>query len=62
MAEEGAFLRTLFTFAVLLGAVMACLGWLRIGFAVRFWRKVMWIGWLYVALVLFGALRFWLLT
>lgn len=62
MAQEGSFLRALFSFALLLGAVMAGLAWLRVGFALRFWRKLMWIGWLYVALVLFGALRFWLLT
>ena len=37
------------------GLVMAVLGLLRIRFAVRFWRRMQWVAWLYIAVVVVSA-------
>ncbi len=43
------------------GALMALLGVVRVPFAVRFWRRMQWVAWVYIAVVVLSALRLWLL-
>jgi hypothetical protein len=38
---------------------MALLGVLRFPFAVRFWRRMQWLPWLYVVVLVLSALRVW---
>jgi len=40
---------------------MAVLAIVRVPFAVRFWRRTYWLGWVYVALVVAAAVRLWLM-
>jgi hypothetical protein len=47
---------------MLVAVTMAVLGFVRIPFAVRFWRKLQWVAWVYVAVVIFSAVRLWLLN
>lgn len=43
------------------GVLMALLGVLRFPFAVRFWRRMQWLAWVYIAVLVLSALRVWLL-
>ena len=40
---------------------MALLGLVRVPFAVRFWRRMQWVAWVYVAVVIASAIRLWVL-
>ena len=40
---------------------MALLGLVRVPFAVRFWRKMQWVAWVYIAVVIASAIRLWVL-
>lgn len=46
---------------LLAGVLMAGMGVLRIPFAVRFWRKMQWVAWVYIAVVVLSAVRIWVL-
>jgi hypothetical protein len=47
---------------MLVGVVMALLGFVRVPFAVRFWQRMQWVAWVYVTVVLLSALRLWFLN
>lgn len=56
----GAAIRTLVTLLFLSGAIMVLLGVFRVGFAVRFWQRMQWLAWVYVAVMIVSAVRLWL--
>ncbi len=58
----GTTIKTVLTVMMLAGVVMALLGVVRVPFAVRFWRRLQWVAWVYIAVVLLSALRLWLLN
>jgi hypothetical protein len=58
--DGGVPIKTILLLLMLSGLLMAGLAFLRVPFAVRFWRKLYWIGWLYVAVVVLSAVRLWL--
>jgi hypothetical protein len=58
----GATIKTVLTVLMLAGVVMALLGIVRVPFAVRFWRRLQWVAWVYVVVVLLSALRLWFLN
>lgn len=58
----GTTIKTVLTVLLLVGVVMALLGIVRVPFAVRFWRRMQWVAWVYVVVVLFSALRLWFLN
>lgn len=47
---------------MLAGVVMALLGLVRVPFAVRFWSRLQWVAWVYVAVVILSAIRLWFLN
>lgn len=58
----GAAIKTLLTVMMLAAVAMAVLGFVRVPFAVRFWRRLQWVAWVYVAVVILSAVRLWLLN
>ena len=60
--QGGATIKTVLTVMMLVGVVMALLGFVRVPFAVRFWRRMQWLAWVYIAVVLLSALRLWFLN
>ena len=58
----GVTIKTVLTVMMLAGVVMALLGAVRVPFAVRFWQRLQWVAWVYIAVVLLSALRLWLLN
>ncbi|MGE0540380.1 MAG: hypothetical protein AB7R89_09370 [Dehalococcoidia bacterium] len=58
----GTTIKTVLTVLMLVGVVMALLGVVRVPFAVRFWRRMQWVAWVYVAVVLLSAIRLWFLN
>ncbi len=55
-------IKTLFTLLLLAGVLMALLGVIRVPFAVRFWRKLQWVAWVYIAVVVLSAIRLWMFS
>jgi len=57
MPSEGAAIKTLLTALFLGFVIMALLGLVRVPFAVRFWRRMQWLMWVYLAVVVAAAVR-----
>jgi len=57
MPTEGAAIKTLLTVLFLGFVLMALLGLVRVPFAVRFWRRMQWLMWVYLAVVVAAAVR-----
>ena len=55
-------IKTLLTALLFAGMLMALLGILRVPFAVRFWRKLQWVAWVYIAVVVLSAIRLWVFS
>ena len=55
-------IKTLLTVLLFAGVLMAALGFLRVPFAVRFWRKLQWVAWVYIAVVVLSAIRLWVFS
>lgn len=54
---EGIAIKTLLFILILAGLLMVGLAVARVPFAVRFMRRLYWLGWVYVAVVLLSAAR-----
>ena len=50
-------IKTLLSLALLAFLFVAFLGLLRVPFAVRFWRRMQWLLWVYFAAVVLAAIR-----
>lgn len=50
-------IKTLLSLALLAFLFVAFLGLLRVPFAVRFWRRMQWLLWVYFAVVVLAAVR-----
>jgi hypothetical protein len=60
--ERGTAIKTLLWLTILAGLIMAGLGVLRVPFAVRLMRRLYWLGWIYVVVVVLSALRLYFFT
>jgi hypothetical protein len=58
----GTAIKTILTLMMLAGVAMALLGFVRVPFAVRFWRRMQWVAWVYIAVVILSAIRLWFLN
>ena len=54
-------MRALLTVMFIAALLVAAMGVLRVPFAVRFWRRMQWVAWVYIAVVVLSALRLWFL-
>lgn len=48
-------IQTLLNVLLVSGLLMAALGLLRVRFAVRFWRRMQWLAWAYIGVVVLSA-------
>jgi hypothetical protein len=62
MRQPGTIFAVLFDVILVLALIMAVLGVLRFRFAVRFWRKMERIAWVWIIVMIGGALYRWFIA
>lgn len=50
-------IKTILTVLFVAGLFVAFLGLIRVPFAVRFWRRLQWVAWVYMVVLVLSALR-----
>ena len=55
-------MKTLLWLMILSALLMVALAAVRVPFAVRFMRRLYWLGWIYVAVVVLSAIRLYFFT